>query len=55
VHAGHGLTYNNVAPVAAITEIVELNIGHCIIARAIFSGLQAAVRDMKALMQDARR
>jgi pyridoxine 5-phosphate synthase len=55
VHAGHGLTYNNVSPVAAITEIVELNIGHCIIARAIFSGLQAAVRDMKALMQDARR
>ena len=55
VHAGHGLTYNNVAPVAAITEIVELNIGHCIIARAIFSGLQAAVRDMKTLMQDARR
>ncbi len=55
VHAGHGLTYNNVAPVAAIAEIVELNIGHCIIARAIFTGLPAAVRDMKALMQDARR
>jgi len=55
VHAGHGLTYNNVAPVAAISEIVELNIGHCIIARAIFSGLEAAVRDMKFLMQAARR
>ena len=50
VHAGHGLTYNNVMPVAAISEIVELNIGHCIIARAIFTGLEAAVRDMKALM-----
>ena len=55
VHAGHGLTYNNVGPVAAIPEIVELNIGHCIIARAIFTGLEAAVKDMKALMQDARR
>ena len=55
VHAGHGLTYNNVGPVAAISEIVELNIGHCIVARAIFTGLEAAVRDMKALMQGARR
>ena len=55
VHAGHGLTYNNVGPVAAISEIVELNIGHCIIARAIFTGLEAAVRDMKALMIGARR
>jgi len=55
VHAGHGLTYNNVAPVASITEIVELNIGHCIIARAIFAGLESAVRDMKALMLGARR
>lgn len=55
VHAGHGLTYQNVMPVAAIPEIVELNIGHCIIARAIFSGLDTAVRDMKALMTGARR
>jgi pyridoxine 5-phosphate synthase len=55
VHAGHGLTYNNVGPVAGISEIVELNIGHCIIARAIFTGLEAAVKDMKALMQGARR
>jgi pyridoxine 5-phosphate synthase len=55
VHAGHGLTYHNVQPVAAIPEIVELNIGHCIIARAIFSGLESAVRDMKALMIGARR
>ena len=54
VHAGHGLTYHNVQPVAAIPEIVELNIGHCIIARAIFSGLEAAVRDMKALMNQVR-
>jgi pyridoxine 5-phosphate synthase len=54
VHAGHGLTYHNVSPVAAITEIVELNIGHCIIARAIFSGLESAVRDMKTLMKEAR-
>jgi pyridoxine 5-phosphate synthase len=55
VHAGHGLTYHNVQPVAAIPEIVELNIGHCIIARAIFTGLEAAVRDMKALMIGARQ
>ncbi|HEX6396684.1 MAG TPA: pyridoxine 5'-phosphate synthase [Steroidobacteraceae bacterium] len=55
VHAGHGLTYNNVTPVAAISEIVELNIGHCIIGRAIFVGLEKAVRDMKSLMIGARR
>ena len=55
VHAGHGLTYHNVQPVAAIPEIVELNIGHCIIARAIFSGLEAAVREMKLLMIGARQ
>lgn len=54
VNAGHGLDYHNVQPVAAIPEIVELNIGHAIIARAIFSGLAAAVRDMKALMLAAR-
>ena len=55
MHAGHGLTYNNVTPVASISEIVELNIGHCIIGRAIFVGLEKAVRDMKTLMQAARR
>jgi len=55
VHAGHGLTYNNVVPVASISEIVELNIGHCIIGRAIFAGLESAVRDMKKLMVGARR
>jgi pyridoxine 5-phosphate synthase len=54
VHAGHGLHYHNVQPVAAIREIVELNIGHAIVARALFSGLHAAVRDMKALMMAAR-
>jgi len=54
VHAGHGLHYHNVQPVAAILEIVELNIGHAIISRAIFDGLDTAVRDMRALMQTAR-
>ncbi|HED39856.1 MAG TPA: pyridoxine 5'-phosphate synthase [Chromatiales bacterium] len=55
VNAGHGLHYHNVEPVAAIKEIVELNIGHAIISRALFIGLQQAVREMKALMRDARR
>jgi pyridoxine 5-phosphate synthase len=54
VHAGHGLHYHNVQPVAAILEIVELNIGHAIIARAVFDGLRAAVGDMKSLMRAAR-
>jgi pyridoxine 5-phosphate synthase len=54
VHAGHGLNYHNVGPVAAIGEIVELNIGHAIVARALFAGLDRAVRDMKALMLAAR-
>lgn len=54
VHAGHGLHYRNVQRVAAIPEIVELNIGHAIIARAVFSGLAAAVCEMKALMVAAR-
>jgi pyridoxine 5-phosphate synthase len=55
VHAGHGLNYQNVQPVAAIDQIVELNIGHAIVARAVFEGLPAAVREMKALMRAARR
>jgi len=55
VNAGHGLHYHNVAPIAALKDIVELNIGHAIIARAMFSGLQEAVREMKSLMRDARR
>lgn len=54
VHAGHGLNYHNVQPVAGIREIVELNIGHAIVSRAVFDGLAAAVRDMKALMTAAR-
>jgi len=54
VHAGHGLNYHNVQPVAAIRDIVELNIGHSIIARAVFDGLAVAIRDMKQLMVAAR-
>jgi pyridoxine 5-phosphate synthase len=54
VHAGHGLTYENVAPVAAIHEIEELNIGHSIISRAVFTGLEAAVRDMADILRRAR-
>ncbi len=54
VHAGHGLNYQNVQPVAALGEIVELNIGHAIIAQALFVGLPAAVREMKALLQAGR-
>ncbi|MEW5837996.1 MAG: pyridoxine 5'-phosphate synthase [Pseudomonadota bacterium] len=54
VNAGHGLHYHNVQPIAAIAEMRELNIGHAIIARAIFSGLGEAVREMKRLMVEAR-
>jgi pyridoxine 5-phosphate synthase len=54
VHAGHGLNYHNVRPVAAMPEIAELNIGHALIAHAVFVGLPAAVREMKALMREAR-
>ena len=54
IHAGHGLHYHNVQPVAAIDEIVELNIGHAIVARAVFDGFGQAVADMKALMLAAR-
>ena len=55
VNAGHGLTYHNVQAIAALPEIYELNIGHAIIGRALFSGLADAVRDMKQCLQDARR
>jgi pyridoxine 5-phosphate synthase len=51
VHAGHGLTYLNVRPVAAIPEIEELNIGHSIVSRAVLDGMRAAVRDMAALVR----
>ncbi len=54
VNAGHGLNYHNVEPIAAIPEIVELNIGHAIVARAVFDGLAKAVRDMKEMMRAAR-
>ncbi|GHE86213.1 pyridoxine 5'-phosphate synthase [Thalassotalea profundi] len=54
VNAGHGLHYFNVKPIAAIPEIVELNIGHAIVARAAIDGLDKAVRDMKRLMIEAR-
>ncbi len=54
VNAGHGLNYQNVGAVAAIQDIQELNIGHAIIARALFSGLQESVREMKRLMTEAR-
>ena len=54
VNAGHGLNYFNVKPIAAIEEIIELNIGHAIIARAAIDGLDTAIRDMKNLMLEAR-
>lgn len=54
VNAGHGLNYFNVKPIAAIEEIIELNIGHAIVARAVIDGLDKAVRDMKKLMLEAR-
>jgi pyridoxine 5-phosphate synthase len=50
VHAGHGLTYHNVHPIVLIPEIEELNIGHSIIARAVFAGIEQAVSEMVALM-----
>jgi pyridoxine 5-phosphate synthase len=54
-HAGHGLTFDNVQPVAAIPQIAELNIGHFLVGEAIFTGLDASVRRMRALMDEARR
>jgi pyridoxine 5-phosphate synthase len=54
VHAGHGLGYDTVKPVAAISEIAELNIGHFLIGEAIFVGLEDSVRTMRALMDEAR-
>ncbi|MBY5947482.1 pyridoxine 5'-phosphate synthase [Photobacterium rosenbergii] len=55
VNAGHGLTYHNVKPIAALPELYELNIGHSIIGRAVFDGLEKAVADMRAEMLSARR
>ena len=54
VHAGHGLTYENVTLVAAIPEIEELNIGHSVVARSVFTGLEAAVREMATIVRRAR-
>jgi len=54
VHAGHGLTYENVHPVAAIAEIEELNIGHSIVSRAVFTGLERAVREMAEIVRRTR-
>ena len=54
VHAGHGLHYHNVHPIAAIHEIVELNIGHSIVAHAVIHGMATAVAEMKRLMIQAR-
>lgn len=54
VHAGHGLTYDTVKPIAALPEIMELNIGHFIIGEAIFRGLTPAVQEMRRLMDEAR-
>jgi pyridoxine 5-phosphate synthase len=54
INAGHGLNYHNVQPIARIKEIRELNIGHAIVARAIFDGLSTAVIEMKRLMNEAR-
>ena len=55
VNAGHGLNYDNVGPIAAVPGIAELNIGHAIVAHAVFTGWEAAVREMKRLMTEARR
>ena len=54
IHAGHGLHYTNVQAVAAIGLIDELNIGHAIVAQSVFDGFEKAVRDMKAIMWQAR-
>jgi pyridoxine 5-phosphate synthase len=55
VHAGHGLSYDTVGPVAAFPEVVELNIGHFLVGEAIFSGLDSAIRRMRAAMDAGRR
>lgn len=55
VHVGHGLTYHNVGPIAALKEVVELNIGHFLIGEAIFSGMDKTVAEMRRYMDEARR
>lgn len=54
-HAGHGLTYDNVGPIAAIPELAELNIGHFLVGEAVFVGLEASIARMRQLMDDARQ
>ena len=54
VHAGHGLTFHNVQPIAAIPQLAELNIGHFLVGEAVFMGLGEAIKEMKKLMADAR-
>jgi pyridoxine 5-phosphate synthase len=53
-HAGHGLTFENVQPIAAIPQIAELNIGHYLIGEAVFVGLEHAIRRMRGLMDEVR-
>ena len=55
MHAGHGLTYENTVPVAEIPEIEELNIGHSVVSRAVFVGMERAVREMLDIVMDARQ
>lgn len=54
IHAGHGLTFENVGPIAAIPQVVELNIGHFLISEAVFIGLDVAIREMRRRMDEAR-
>jgi pyridoxine 5-phosphate synthase len=54
VHAGHGLTYDTVTPIAALPEVVELNIGHFLIGEALFRGLDPAIKEMRRIMDEAR-
>jgi pyridoxine 5-phosphate synthase len=54
VHAGHGLTYDNVTPVAALADVEELNIGHSVVSRAVLVGMERAVREMADLVKGAR-
>ncbi|KPA23545.1 Pyridoxine 5'-phosphate synthase [Shimia sp. SK013] len=54
VHAGHGLTYDSVAPIAALPEVMELNIGHFLIGESIFLGLEPAIKEMRRIMDEAR-
>ena len=54
IHAGHGITFDNVNQIASIPEVKELNIGHFLIGESVFSGLDSAIKTMRQLMDDAR-